>query len=321
MIYFPKGMIKDINERIKKCKQDISLKETLERKFEELNNELVDKRNELKILEKNLDKELKDVQKLKSISFSNLMASVLRNKDEKLEKEEREYLEAKLKYDYLKTNVDGLSSDVEKINERLGCLINIDSRYKSLIEEKKELVKKFNLNVRDEILNVEEERDSLIKEKTEIIEALREAQNCIFIGKEVKGSLDSAHNWGIYDMVGGGMISSAIKHNRIDDAKRDIERLSYAAGRLKKELGDVDSSLFTGSLDISGFSYTFDIFFDNIFSDFSVQGEINSALDNINNFLSKVNRLIDKLDERENKINIKISSLNSKIDEIIENTY
>ncbi|WP_300347882.1 hypothetical protein [Clostridium sp.] len=294
------------------------LKEILERKVGELNDELDKKEIELKVLEKNLEKELKDVQKLKSLSFSNLMASILRNKDEKLEREEREYLEAKLKYDYLKTNVESLKDDIEKINKRLGDLINIEDGYKNLIEEKKELIKKFNLNVRDEILKIDEERNLLISEKTEVTEALREAHNCIEIGKIVKNSLDSAHNWGIYDILGGGMISSAIKHNRIDDAKRDIERLSYAAGILKKELGDVDSSLFNGELDISGFSYTFDIFFDNIFSDISVQSEVNRALDKVNDFISKVERLIIDLEERDGKIDIKINTLNYKLNEIIE---
>lgn len=265
-------MLKDLNEKIKECRENMALKETLEKRNLSLESELNSKEKELIELEKSLNKELKDVQKLKSLSFSNLISNILRNKDEKLEKEEREYLEAKLKYDNFKFKVEKLRYDVEENNNRLGQLINIEGKYKDLIREKRELVKKFNLNIRDEIIEIEKEIKDLLSNKTEISEALREANNCLMISEETLKSLRSAKNWGIYDIVGGGMISSAIKHNRIDDAKTYMERLSYSVDRLNKELGDVDTSIFNEGLNISGFSYTFDIFFDNIFSDFSVQG-------------------------------------------------
>ena len=276
------------------------------------------KEKELGELEKSLNKELKDVQKLKSLSFSNLISNILRNKDEKLEKEEREYLEAKLKYDNFKFKVEKLRYDVEENNNRLGQLINIEGKYKDLISEKRELVKKFNLNIRDEIIEIENEIKDLLSNKTEISEALREANNCLMISEETLKSLRRAKNWGIYDIVGGGMISSAIKHNRIDDAKTYMERLSYSVDRLNKELGDVDTSIFNEGLNISGFSYTFDIFFDNIFSDFSVQGEINDSLYKIEDFRNKVLNLIRKLEEKENSVGLKVNLLNDKLERLIE---
>lgn len=311
-------MLKDLNEKIKECRENMALKETLEKRNLSLENELNSKEKELVELEKSLNKELKDVQKLKRASFSNLIANILRNKDEKLEKEEREYLEAKLKYDNFKFKVEKLRYDVEENNNRLGQLINIEGKYKELISEKRELVKKFNLNIRDEIIETEKEIKDLLSNKTEISEALREANNCLMISEETLKSLKSAKKWGIYDIVGGGMISSAIKHNRIDDAKTYMERLGYSVDRLNKELGDVDTSIFNEGLNISGFSYTFDIFFDNIFSDFSVQGEINDSLYKIEDFRNKVLNLIRKLEEKENSVGLKVNLLNDKLERLIE---
>ncbi|WP_415349147.1 hypothetical protein [Clostridium perfringens] len=311
-------MLKDLNEKIKECRENIALKEILEKRNLSLENELNSKEKELGELEKRLNKELKDVQKLKSLSFSNLISNILRNKDEKLEKEESEYLEAKLKYDNFKFKVEKLRYDVEENNNRLGQLINIEGKYKDLISEKRELVKKFNLNIRDEIIEIENEIKDLLSNKTEISEALREANNCLMISEETLKSLRGAKNWGIYDIVGGGMISSAIKHNRIDDAKTYMERLSYSVDRLNKELGDVDTSIFNEGLNISGFSYTFDIFFDNIFSDFSVQGEINDSLYKIEDFRNKVLNLIRKLEEKENSVGLKVNLLNDKLERLIE---
>ena len=214
--------------------------------------------------------------------------------------------------------MEKLRYDVEENNKRLGQLINIEGKYKDLISEKRELVKKFNLNIRDEIIEIENEIKDLLSNKTEISEALREANNCLMISEETLKSLRSAKNWGIYDIVGGGMISSAIKHNRIDDAKTYMERLSYSVDRLNKELGDVDTSIFNEGLNISGFSYTFDIFFDNIFSDFSVQGEINDSLYKIEDFRNKVLNLIRKLEEKENSVGLKVNLLNERLERLIE---
>lgn len=311
-------MLKKLNEQIKECRENKILKDTLEKKRLILKTELDEREKELAELERCLNKELNDVQKLKKASFSNLMASILRNKDEKLEKEEREYLEAKLKYDNFKFKVERLRYDINEIDTRLGYLINIDGKYKCLINEKRELIKRLNLTIRDEIVRLECEIKDSLSEKTEISEALREAKNCLSISDEAKKSLNSAKNWGVYDIVGGGMISSAIKHDRIDDAKSYMERLSYAVERLNKELGDVDTSILSNGLNITGFSYTFDIFFDNIFSDFSVQGEINDSLYKIEDFYNSILNLIGKLEERENMINVKINDLNCKLEKIIE---
>ena len=301
-------MLKDLNEKIEECRENMALKEILEKRNLSLENELNSKEKELGELEKRLNKELKDVQKLKSLSFSNLIANILRNKDEQLEKEEREYLEAKLKYDNFKFKVEKLRYDVEENNNRLGELSNIESRYKDLINEKRDLVKKFNLNIRDEIIEIEKEIKNLLSNKTEISEALREANNCLMISEETLKALKSAKNWGIYD----------IKHNRIDDAKTYMDRLSYSVDRLNKELGDVDTSIFNEGLNISGFSYTFDIFFDNIFSDFSVQGEINDSLYKIEDFRNKVLNLIRKLEEKENSVGLKVNLLNERLERLIE---
>ncbi|MDV5105806.1 hypothetical protein R2R32_04620 [Clostridium perfringens] len=97
-----------------------------------------------------------------------------------------------------------------------------------------------------------------------------------------------------------------------------MERLSYSVDRLNKELGDVDTSIFNEGLNISGFAYTFDIFFDNIFSDFSVQGEINDSLYKIEDFRNKVLNLIRKLEEKENSVGLKVNLLNERLERLIE---
>ena len=69
--------------------------------------------------------------------------------------------------------------------------------------------------------------------------------------REAKEQLNSARNWGIYDMIGGGLISSMIKHSKIDRANEWMDQANRDLRCFAKELRDVDSDdlqIDTGSL-------------------------------------------------------------------------
>jgi len=56
------------------------------------------------------------------------------------------------------------------------------------------------------------------KEKREAIEAGRRALNSLQTAKE---NLNSAKNWGLADMFGGGFFTTMLKHSKMDQAKRN----------------------------------------------------------------------------------------------------
>lgn len=59
------------------------------------------------------------------------------------------------------------------------------------------------------------------KEKREAIEAGRRALNSLNAAKE---NLNSAKNWGLVDMFGGGFFSTMLKHSKMDQAKQNMEQ-------------------------------------------------------------------------------------------------
>ena len=62
------------------------------------------------------------------------------------------------------------------------------------------------------------------KEKREAIEAGRRALNSLQTAKE---NLNSAKNWGLADMFGGGFFTTMLKHSKMDQAKQNMEPVSY----------------------------------------------------------------------------------------------
>ena len=62
------------------------------------------------------------------------------------------------------------------------------------------------------------------KEKREAIEAGQRALSSLRIAKE---NLNSAKNWGLVDMFGGGFFSTMLKHSKMDQARQNMEQAKY----------------------------------------------------------------------------------------------
>ena len=77
---------------------------------------------------------------------------------------------------------------------------------------------------------------SLLRETEEAIGAGQEAHRQ---ARQVLDSLRSARGWGIYDLLGGGMLSGLMKHSRMDSAQQQLESLRQALERFNRELKDV----------------------------------------------------------------------------------
>ena len=80
-------------------------------------------------------------------------------------------------------------------------------------------------------------RYDIEKEKREAIEAGRRALNSLRTAKE---NLNSAKNWGLVDMFGGGFFTTMLKHSKMDQAKRNMEQAKYDLRNFSSELNDVN---------------------------------------------------------------------------------
>ena len=75
------------------------------------------------------------------------------------------------------------------------------------------------------------------KEKREAIKAGRRALNSLRTAKE---NLNSAKNWGLVDMFGGGFFTTMLKHSKMDQAKRNMEQAKHDLRSFSRELNDVN---------------------------------------------------------------------------------
>lgn len=116
---------------------------------------------------------------------------------------------------------------------------------------------------------------------------------------EAQRKVDSARSWGTYDTwFGGGLFSSLIKHDRIDEAETYMRDVDAALERLRRELADVHmDGAAVGGVGVTDLTRTLDVWFDNFFSDLAVQSRLTDAdhrLDAIGEALVAVRRALDE---------------------------
>ena len=91
-----------------------------------------------------------------------------------------------------------------------------------------------------------------------------------------KENLNSAKNWGLVDMFGGGFFSTMLKHSKMDHAKQNMDQAKYDLRNFSRELNDVNM-VCNLNIDTGDFLSFADYFFDGFVVDRVVQDRIYNA--------------------------------------------
>lgn len=273
---------------------------TLLEKFEKLNiikshlggvNGKIEKSSrELDALEDVLDNELKDIQRLESIGVKSVFYKVLGNKEEQLEKERQEYLEASLKYKEHKQSLELLEYEKSVLEGKLGELPTISKQLEHLKELREKEILKSDSNIATHLRQILHEHDRCIMLNKEIVEALEEGEKSVKMLNIVLSYLRKARDWGRWDMQGSKR-GSIMKHRAIDSAMKNLSKAQYQLDTFERELQDIGLKQLHLKIRSSQFDRFTDYFFDNLISDWIVQQKIKSTMTSVEASLDHVKRL------------------------------
>lgn len=269
-------------------------------------------------LKKILEKEEHDVERLSKISFSNFLHTILNNKDEKLDKEKQEALTAKLKCDGVFSQLEECKADLNNFTEKYNLLSNAEEEYSSLLKEKRDFIVSYMPDKWDEIEELIEEEKSISSQLKEIDEAISAGNNLVIYIDYALKSLSSAKNWGTWDMVGGGMLSTMVKRDRMSKAQGYINSMQRHMNIFARELKDIDNNIET-DLKLDSFLGLADYFFDGFIVDWLVQSTINSAIKKVDGTYTEVRHVLERLGSEANNLNNRKNQINDEIAETIEN--
>ena len=132
-------------------------------------------------------------------------------------------------------------------------------------------------------------------ERREVAEAIAAGRRALASLEEAADALDSAGNWGIFDIFLGGGLTSAMKHVRINKAQTALGEARAYLRAFTRELADV-RAIEELRVDVSGLLTAVDIFVDNPFVDVFVQRQIDDAQDNVQAAIGATQTVLARLE-------------------------
>ena len=136
---------------------------------------------------------------------------------------------------------------------------------------------------------------------TEINEAIEAGQDAQMRLRRIQETLRSAKGWGIYDLLGGGLISGMMKRIRMEKAQQQIEELRGSLERFNSELKDVQVQCNT-SAELSAWLSITDLVLDDPLSDWLSLSEIKDAKAEIDRTEKEVTALLARLESNRGKL-------------------
>ena len=279
-------MLNEINIKLKKLKNDVSLKSTLNCDIEMLDNNLNKEEKELRYLERQLNKEKKQMDDLNKLSISNIFTSIFKNKKSKKENQEKEYLDAKVKYEKQLLIVNSLREKIKIKRNELDKIENCEEEYDKLMDEKINVLKlQGDYFTKEKIRLLDEKLNEYLKINEDIRKTHKIGKNLLEEVKLAKHDLEWSKKWGKVDMVANHELSEFIKIN---------------------------------NLEFSNITFAMDIFFDNIFTDISVQRQINDSIEDIERLEDKVQNILYKLQIKNEEVIKKINNVKNDYISFVE---
>lgn len=302
---------------ILKLKEQTEAKKRIENLLEKTKVELQTEKEKLNKLSLQLEKEYADVQRIKEGGLTAMFYEILGSKEKKLDKERQEYLAAKLKYESCNKQTQELELEIKNLQKELLSCGSPELEYKRILADRKFELKEAN----DEtFLKFENQLELLFSQKREVKEAIDAGKMALKGLSLAIKALGNAQGWGTVDMIGGGLLTTAIKHSKMDDARELIHDVQYWLRKFNRELRDVKvNQLGNMQLELDGLTTFADFFFDNLITDWIVQSKINRSLEGCKTVYHRVKNILIQLSSSDQLLTNKYKSTSKEFTHYIEN--
>lgn len=125
--------------------------------------------------------------------------------------------------------------------------------------------------------------------------AVNLANEALYHLQNAQEKLDQAGRWGVVDLLGGGLMTTAVKRSKMNQAQVEMEKAGRDMNLLSRELRG-NARLMHLHFRTGGFLAFADYFFDNPVSDWLSQSEIEDAGRQVRQAIDQLEDLLDWLE-------------------------
>lgn len=307
----------EIDQAIEALTAAQARRKQLDAQIEELHRQRGERQAKVDETAQSFRKEQDDVDKLEKGGVHAFLLTLIGHKEERLDKERREALAAKLQYDQARSDLEYLENKLNGLIRERDGLRDAPEQLEALWTEKAELVKAMGGQTGARLVELDRQLSGVTHQQKELEEALSAGENAKRLLGQVQDDLDSARSWGTWDMLGGGLIATMAKYDRLDSAQSSIRAAQRALSDFRTELADV-SQLQVPNIQIGEFATFADYFFDGIFSDWYVQSSIKTAQEGVSEVHMKLTAALRDLEAASQDLNDQQASLKREREELLD---
>lgn len=312
-------MFEEWNRRFAECKENIRNKEKWEQQLAAVEKRCRDLERQTVLWREMVAREEEDVERLLSMNIANLWYTLTGQKDEKLGQEEKEVLEARLKFDQAAALLEAARLEREQLRERLLAYGPAEEALEELLREKEQLIHRFKPELAEELVRLSEETSEAGIRLKELNEAIVAGRNALGALEIADSNLNSAENWSTFDILGGGFIATHMKHSRLQAAQTYAKEAGKKLLRLRDELNDVKMQLSAFDTDISDTLRLGDYFMDGWITDFLVQERIEQADVKLHSYIRQVTAIVQALEQQASETEVHWRRLKARSEALVEN--
>ena len=237
----------------------------------------------------NLEKENRDLERLRNDSFSNTLLKLFGNFDRRYDKEYREIIGAKVEFDKAYAMKIAAARRVKEVEAD--------------IEGKKLRLR----NIKEDVLRKHPDMNQVVSERQQQILAIqhewRETNEAEQAGlavlealSDIITGLDAADAISTWDLItDNSLILDFLKYDKLDAAEASLLHLEQTVYTFARELRDLDFVFETDLETISSTQRALDIFFDNLFSDWGTKAIIEKNIENLKKLQDSTEDVMESL--------------------------
>jgi len=312
----------EVQAEIETLLEELTQGKRIHRHLEQLKDQLDQSYYELQTAEKKLQKEFGDIEKLENISLKGLFHKVLGSKEEQMEKERQEYLQASLKFDEAKKSTELLEFERGLLEKKSMNLKALEIKMQKLLKIRERELIEGNTRGGKKILDILLRIDGHAELASNLTHIVGIGDQALQVLGPMINHLQKARNWGQWDMAPGSRNTAGhMKHTAIDKARDMSYQVKHLLARYQSDLRQIyRKDSFDLNIHFDSFSRFTDIFFDNLISDWIIQQKIQNALANVTSARDRVTRINQSLQVEIAKSKAKMEELEQSRRDLIFNS-
>lgn len=307
----------ELRERITRLQKEIEEKNRAERMLDDLDIQRQQLKQKITLLNSARIREQDDVDKLSHKGLTQFALNIAGKYEERLSKEKEEAYAVLMKYETAKRELEGVEADIARQKEIIERLSGCEEEYQKALREKERTVVSGDDSRSRRIYELHSELAIFESRRIEIEEAIDAGKTALIRAGMVLEQVESAEDWGLFDIIGGGLITTLVKHSKIDEAQKCMEELQVSLRRFRTELADVeriDSDIHVDFSDMLRFG---DWFFDGLVFDIMVQNRLKDSHQKTIKIKSQVTEAIHKLELALDETDERMLDIKMEIEKLI----